>query len=78
MLETKLTGVDYVDHLTTMYSQEELSAVDHIGKAGLDGHILTIPSPLLGENLIKDIFGGSGFLPKDAFLSDDCFVTSLA
>jgi hypothetical protein len=36
-----------------------------------------IPSPLVGKNLIKDIFGGSGFLPKDAFLSDDCFVTSL-
>jgi hypothetical protein len=54
-----------------------LSAVDHIGNAGASGQVEMIPSPLLGKNLIKDIFGGSGFLPKDAFLSDDCFVTSL-
>ncbi len=76
--KTKLTGVDYVDHLTTVYSQDELSAVDHVGKAGASGQVEMIPSPLLGKNLIKDIFGGSGFLPKDAFLSDDCFVTSLS
>ena len=77
LLKTKLTGVDYVDHLSTLYSQDELAAVDHIGNSGVSGHIEMIPSPLLGKNLNKDIFGGSGFLPKDAFLSDDCFVTSL-
>jgi len=33
-------------------------------------------SPLMGENISKSIFGGSGALPENNFLSDDLFVTA--
>jgi 6-phosphofructokinase 1 len=33
-------------------------------------------SPLLGDNIAKNVFGGSGFLPQEAFVNDNCFVTS--
>lgn len=33
-------------------------------------------SPLIGNNLVKDIFGGAGFLPKEAFVLDEYFVTA--
>lgn len=34
------------------------------------------PSPLQGDNLDKDVFGGSGFIPRDSFQEDGTFVTS--
>jgi 6-phosphofructokinase 1 len=29
---------------------------------------------MMGENIEKNIFGGAGFIPKDSFMSDECFV----
>ena len=37
LLKTKLTGVDYVDHITTLYSQSDLQLADYIGKKGEHG-----------------------------------------
>ena len=62
--------------MTTLYSNKVLSQFAHIGKENDDGNIELLPSPLIGNNLVKDIFGGSGFLPKDSFIKDDCFVTA--
>ena len=30
----------------------------------------------MGDNISKSIFGGSGALPEDTFLTDDLFVTA--
>lgn len=35
-----------------------------------------IVSPLVGNNLEKDVYGGSGFLPREAFQQHDYFVTA--
>jgi hypothetical protein len=29
-----------------------------------------------GDNIQKTIFGGAGFLPKDSFVSPNCFVSA--
>lgn len=34
------------------------------------------PSPMVGDNLQKDVFGGSGFLPRDSFIQNEYFVTA--
>jgi 6-phosphofructokinase 1 len=47
-----------------------------LAKLDANGNFELFPSPLLGDNIQKDIFGGSGFLPKDAFINNDSFVTS--
>lgn len=31
-------------------------------------------NPMMGENIEKNIFGGAGFIPKDSFMGDECFV----
>ncbi len=33
-----------------------------------------LQSPLVGDNIRRTVFGGAGFLPKDAFMQDDAFV----
>ena len=57
--------VDRVDHLTDVYSQTALSQSEHLAKksAGQDDSWDFFPSPLMGDNVSKDIFGGSGALP---------------
>jgi 6-phosphofructokinase 1 len=40
------------------------------------GDLELFQSPLLGDNLSKDVLDGSGFLPRDAFINDDYFVTA--
>ena len=70
--------VDKVDHLTEVYSAEALSNSQHLAKK-IDGRNNAwefFQSPLVGDNVSKDIFGGSGALPEDNFLNDDLFVTA--
>ena len=76
------SSVDAVDHLKDIYSAEALAAAPNLAKRSQDP---THPSskdgwdyfksPLLGENIEKSIFGGSGALPEDTFLNNDLFVT---
>mmetsp|Transcript_597 Transcript_597/g.783 ORF Transcript_597/g.783 Transcript_597/m.783 type:complete len:86 (+) Transcript_597:165-422(+) len=70
--------VDRVDHLTDVYSAKAISQCEHLAKQNeadasqWDMYV----SPLMGENISKSIFGGSGALPENNFLSDDLFVTA--
>ena len=69
--------VDAVDHLNEIYSAEALAQSDHLAKQSSDAHHWDFfQSPLMGENIAKTIFGGSGALPEDTFLKDDLFVTA--
>ena len=70
--------VDAVDHLNEIYSVETLANFDHLAKKSVDQADSWdfFQSPLMGDNISKSIFGGSGALPEDTFLTDDLFVTA--
>ncbi|CDW89434.1 6-phosphofructokinase 3-like [Stylonychia lemnae] len=58
LLQLAAPIVDRCPHLVDLYGLAERFMV----------------SPLIGDNLKRSIFGGGGFLPKDAFMQDDSFV----
>lgn len=75
------TVIDKVDHLTEIYSHDTLSKFDHLAKKSANGDANEdswdyFVSPLLGDNISKSIFGGSGALTEDTFIRDDLFVTA--
>ena len=61
--------MDSVDHLYEIYSDETLAKFDHLAKKSSDDENSWdfFESPLCGDNLVKSIFGGSGFLPEENF-----------
>ena len=67
--------VDAVDHLKNIYTAEQLANCDNLAKKNSEGGWDYFQSPLLGDNLTKSIFGGSGALPADTFMKDNLFVT---
>lgn len=69
--------VDSVDHLTEIYSDDTLAKFEHLAKKSKDDEDSWdfFESPLVGDNLTKSIFGGSGFLPEENFSSDEWYVT---
>ena len=70
--------VDAVDHLNEIYSSETLANFDHLAKKSTNQSNSWdfFQSPLMGDNITKSIFGGSGALTEDPFLQDDLFVTA--
>ena len=71
-----MTGVDTLDHLITVYSHEAIKKTSHLAKLNDKNEFELFRSPLLGDNIQKSIFGGSGYLPQDSFIQNECFVTS--
>lgn len=64
-----------MDNLADIYEVEALKKCDHLAPQ-IRGTWDYFVSPLMGENIDKSIFGGSGFLPEKQFLRDDAFVTA--
>mmetsp|Transcript_21206 Transcript_21206/g.15212 ORF Transcript_21206/g.15212 Transcript_21206/m.15212 type:complete len:86 (+) Transcript_21206:108-365(+) len=57
----EVPAVDLVDNLADMFNL---------------GDDVFLESPLIGDNIEKSIFGGSGFMPSDTFMQDDAFVSA--
>lgn len=69
-------NVDSLDHLSSVYSQQALAKADHLAQPNPEtGDIQYFKSPLLGDNISKTVFGGSGLFPSETFMNDDCFST---
>lgn len=63
-----MSGVDHIDHLSTVYSEETLAETEHFAHLNDKGDLELFESPLVGTNLDKDVLDGSGFLPRDSFI----------
>lgn len=84
------TDIDYIDHLTDVYSEEALVRASHVANKSADffddeqtnssknsnDNWDLFKSPLQGDNLIKSVFGGSGFLPLESFTDPSFFVSA--
>lgn len=72
-------NIDKVDHLIDVYPAEVLSKTAFLAKEVKQEEAKSswevFVNPMRGDNTHKTIFDGSKFLPSEAFVTNDQFVT---